>query len=62
MCIRDSPHPHQLDGCGHRQFSRNVGEKRSYEPVSYTHLDVYKRQHQFTVLVFQFVVTAELTA
>ena len=45
MCIRDrgKPHPLELLGCG----GHGVGLARADavpEPVSYTHLDVYKRQ------------------
>ena len=51
MCIRDSPsvvgvtaHNTPTRSNLPRRFASFVAFYRSYEPVSYTHLDVYKRQ------------------
>ena len=40
MCIRDSSNAADMDG-----YIRELGWREfAYHPVSYTHLDVYKRQ------------------
>ena len=62
MCIRDRPH-----GSCRRSTSAYGGEctsERRYGPVSYTHLDVYKRQPLFdrveiTVQGGTFTIVAE---
>ena len=33
-----------LGGCGNSSGATNADGEQTYEPVSYTHLDVYKRQ------------------
>ena len=53
MCIRDSCKPHQTE----RAFITTLDEykekiERMLAPVSYTHLDVYKRQLQGVAGIF----------
>ena len=37
-------HNHEACGCGHDHEHEACGCGHDHEPVSYTHLDVYKRQ------------------
>ena len=72
MCIRDSAHtvPHASDGFPYLKSgllsyfllypkipsATDKNEARLPKPVSYTHLDVYKRQHTGTDRIINIVI------
>ena len=62
MCIRDRAYHHQVKACAEApSYLERIADGSvdsmggqlvaGLEPVSYTHLDVYKRQHQLLVPV-----------
>ena len=52
MCIRDryltpineAPSNHKYDTTDYTKIDPRFGDEETFKPVSYTHLDVYKRQ------------------